>query len=85
MRAIESPNIVLELCAKTFVYDWIFASQAYAPLMKDLYLNSHPCEPIVAQRLCAQNRFRVHVHERFWWKFVRYADGCVPIYVKKYT
>jgi DNA-directed RNA polymerase len=70
---IQSPMVIMEGCNKNFVYYWLLRHKEVFPILKTLYLSSHPCEPVVLQCLGKTN-ISVYLDESHW----RYKNRWAP-------
>ena len=77
---VLSKVVVLDRCDKNFIY--YFLDEKTFPLMNKLYLNSHPCEPVVVEWM--ENRafdIDIYIHEK-WEIFIKrwgYENSAVKI------
>lgn len=64
---IKAHTVVLDQCDKNFVYYWL--DERTFPCMKELILNSHPCDPGVVRWMVKRPHIRISVHEN-WYRYI---------------
>lgn len=64
---IRAHTIVLDQCNKKFAYYWL--DERTFPCMKELILNSHPCEPGVVRWMVKRPHIRISVHQN-WYPYI---------------
>ncbi len=56
-------NLFIDDCNKTFAFHWL--THRTFPLVRNIYLNSHPGDQSVFRRQLGDGQAKIHVHQNF--------------------
>lgn len=65
---IKSDVVFFHRCDKNFIFYWMTRKDVF-PNLKEVYLNSHPCDPRIVRAMFITPAIRWNITD-YWWHYI---------------